>query len=73
MRLNKSFIISRSGNTKKEIYNNLMGASKYIFQLLSTKNLVWIAQRQGRSKDGIDKTARLVSERGPRDLVIASK
>tara|TARA_B100000886_G_scaffold340450_1_gene310065 strand:+ start:4408 stop:5502 length:1095 start_codon:yes stop_codon:yes gene_type:complete len=56
LRLNKSFIISRSGNTKKEIYNNLMGASKYIFQLLSTKNLVWIAQRQGRSKDGIDKT-----------------
>ena len=56
LRLNKSFVISRSGSTKKEIYSNLYKASQFIKDKLDDGNHVWIAQKQGRSKDGIDKT-----------------
>ena len=56
LRLNKSFVIARSGDSKKEIYMNLFKASDFIAQRLSANESVWIAQKQGRSKDGIDKT-----------------
>jgi len=56
LRLNKSFVISRTGNSKKEIYLNLLKASEFIKNKLDGGNHVWIAQKQGRSKDGIDKT-----------------
>ena len=56
LRLNKSFVISRSGSSKKEIYLNLLKASEFIKNKLDSGNHVWIAQKQGRSKDGIDKT-----------------
>ena len=56
LRLNKCFIISRSGSSKKEIYNNLVNASNFISRQLQSSNHVWIAQRQGRAKDGFDKT-----------------
>ena len=56
LRLNKSFVISRSGSSKKEIYLNLLRASEFIKEKLDNGNHVWIAQKQGRSKDGIDKT-----------------
>ena len=54
LRLNKSFVISRSGTSKKEIYLNLLKASEFIKNKLEGGNHVWIAQKQGRSKDGID-------------------
>ena len=41
---------------KKAIYNNLFKVSNYIKETLKAGNHVWIAQRQGRAKDGIDKT-----------------
>ena len=56
LRLNKSFVIARTGNTKKEIYMNLFKASEFILKKLSLNESVWIAQKQGRSKDGFDKT-----------------
>lgn len=57
MRLNKSFIIKRSGNSKKEIYKSLKLASEFIgHKILNSNESVWIAQRQGRAKDGIDIT-----------------
>ena len=56
LRLNKCFVISRSGSSKKEIYNNLSNASSFIHEALSDSKHVWIAQRQGRAKDGLDKT-----------------
>jgi 1-acyl-sn-glycerol-3-phosphate acyltransferase len=56
LRLNKSFVISRSGETKKEVYTNLLKASQFIKDKLQSGNHVWIAQKQGRSKDGLDKT-----------------
>ena len=40
----------------KEIYSNLFKASQFIKDKLDGGNHVWIAQKQGRSKDGIDKT-----------------
>ena len=56
-RLNKSFIIQRSGGTKKEIYSGLMLASQFIYKSIFNDNdSVWIAQKQGRAKDGIDET-----------------
>ena len=56
LRLNKSFVISRKGESKKDIYNNLFKASNFIKDVLDSGKHVWIAQRQGRAKDGIDKT-----------------
>ena len=56
-RLNKSFIIQRSGGTKKEIYSGLSLASQFIHQSIFQNNdSIWIAQKQGRAKDGIDET-----------------
>ena len=56
-RLNKSFIIQRSGATKKEIYSGLSLASQFINKsIFEDNNSVWIAQKQGRAKDGIDET-----------------
>jgi len=57
MRLNKSFIIDRSDKSKKDIYKSLHLASEFIFDSIVNKNdSVWIAQKQGRSKDGLDYT-----------------
>ena len=56
LRLNKSFIVPRGGSSKKEIYNNLFNVSTYIRKTLKSGHHIWIAQRQGRAKDGIDKT-----------------
>ena len=56
-RLNKSFIIQRSGGTKKEIYSGLSLASQFIQESIFQNNdSIWIAQKQGRAKDGIDET-----------------
>ena len=57
MRLNKSFIIDRTGKSKREIYQGLTLASEYIEDsLLDKQEPIWIAQKQGRAKDGIDET-----------------
>tara|TARA_B110000967_G_scaffold136513_1_gene139350 strand:+ start:5163 stop:6272 length:1110 start_codon:yes stop_codon:yes gene_type:complete len=57
MRLNKSFIIDRSDKSKKDIYKSLHLASEFIHNsLIEKNNSIWIAQKQGRSKDGIDYT-----------------
>ena len=57
MRLNKSFIIDRSDKSKRDIYKSLNLASEFIFNAIVNNNeSIWIAQKQGRSKDGIDFT-----------------
>ena len=46
LRLNKSFIISRSGGSKKEIYNNLLNASAFTqLNKLSNNQHVWITTK----------------------------
>ena len=56
MRLNKSFIIDRSDKSKRDIYRSLNLASEFIFNAINNNHSIWIAQRQGRSKDGNDYT-----------------
>lgn len=55
-RVNKSFEVKRSG-TKRELYAYANALSTYIHKVVTTKeDSVWIAQREGRAKDGNDAT-----------------
>lgn len=55
-RLNKMFTIIRDGS-RREFYNNSVFLSNYIHHVLFDKqNSVWIAQRNGRTKNGDDRT-----------------
>lgn len=56
MRLNKSFIVKRSAKGPREMMKTLGLLSNYIFHSLETGNSIWIAQKEGRAKDGNDKT-----------------
>ncbi|MPW31179.1 cytochrome C oxidase Cbb3 [Agarivorans sp. B2Z047] len=57
MRLNRSFIVKRSASAKREKLANLKELSAYIqHTLASTGDHIWIAQREGRAKDGLDLT-----------------
>ncbi len=56
MRLNKSFIVKRSAKGIREKMAALTQLSGYISHSLDTGNAIWIAQREGRAKDGNDKT-----------------
>lgn len=55
MRLNKSFIVHRSLKGR-ELLQSLKLLSEYIHWCIDNNHNVWIAQREGRAKDGIDKT-----------------
>lgn len=56
VRLNKSFIVKRGKQGKDKVMAS-MQLSKYIaHSILNDNESVWIAQREGRTKDGIDKT-----------------
>jgi 1-acyl-sn-glycerol-3-phosphate acyltransferase len=56
MRLNKSFVVQRSASGTKAIYQAINRTSHYIRHSLEEGEPVWIAQREGRSKDGFDHT-----------------
>lgn len=55
MKLNKSFIVKRSvqGRDKLAASKQL---SAYVLHCTRTGQNVWLAQREGRAKDGVDKT-----------------
>jgi 1-acyl-sn-glycerol-3-phosphate acyltransferase len=55
MRLNKSFIVRRSLKGR-DLLRSLMLLSEYIHYCVANDQNVWIAQREGRAKDGIDRT-----------------
>lgn len=55
MRLNKSFIVHRSLKGR-ELLQALKLLSEYMHFCIANQQNVWIAQREGRAKDGIDKT-----------------
>ena len=57
MRLNKSFVVERSVTGTKAVYQALRRTSAFIRASLDEGVSVWIAQREGRSKDGLDRTA----------------
>lgn len=57
MRINKSFIVKRSEKAPRKMLAALRQLSEYIvFSLKQENHSVWIAQKEGRAKDGIDRT-----------------
>ena len=57
MRLNKSFIVNRSAKAPREKLKAAKHLSAYIHHSIVNENSnIWIAQREGRAKDGFDKT-----------------
>lgn len=54
---NKMFKVARPGGSIKDFYNSSMHLSEYIrYVVTEKKQSVWIAQRNGRTKNGIDMT-----------------
>ncbi|MFM2486559.1 1-acyl-sn-glycerol-3-phosphate acyltransferase [Celerinatantimonas yamalensis] len=56
MRLNKTFIVKRSVSNRREKLASLTLLSEYIASSIKDDCSIWIAHREGRSKDGIDQT-----------------
>ncbi len=56
MRLNRGFLVERAAGGPKKVYAALMRTSTYIRESLESGASVWIAQREGRAKDGFDRT-----------------
>ena len=55
-KINKMFRTERGGSPK-EFYNSMLHMSEYMRHVITEeKESVWIAQRNGRTKDGIDAT-----------------
>ena len=54
---NKMFKVERPGGSIKDFYRNSLHLSEYIrHTLLEKRQSVWIAQRNGQTKDGVDTT-----------------
>lgn len=57
MRINKSFIVKRSEKAPRKMLAALRELSEYItHSLKNDHHCVWIAQKEGRAKDGVDRT-----------------
>jgi hypothetical protein len=56
MRINKSFIVKRSVSGPREMLQTYSALSAYIRQSIEERHSIWIAHREGRAKDGIDRT-----------------
>lgn len=56
MRLNKSFIVKRSAKGPREMLKAFSELSAYIGHSLQEGHSIWIAQKEGRAKDGDDRT-----------------
>lgn len=56
LRLNKSFKIRRNVKGVKKAYAAMSTTSRYIRHSLEEPHSIWLAQREGRSKDGFDRT-----------------
>ncbi len=57
MKLNKSFIVKRQTGSRREKLQAATQLSNYIYHSIVNDNEhVWIAQRSGRAKDGLDRT-----------------
>ncbi len=54
---NKMFRVERPGNSIKDFYNKSLHLSEYIRDIITVEHeSVWIAQRNGRTKNGNDQT-----------------
>ena len=56
-KINKMFKVARPGTNAREFYKSSLLLSEYIRHVITEKHQsVWIAQRNGRTKDGTDRT-----------------
>ncbi len=72
MRINKSFVVRRSVQGNRQKFLELRKLSAYIRKsILDDGQSVWIAHREGRAKDGIDRTdvalLKMLALSGPED------
>jgi hypothetical protein len=56
MRLNKSFVVRRNMTSPREMRDAYITLSGFINHSIETNHSIWIAQREGRAKDGLDVT-----------------
>jgi hypothetical protein len=56
MRLNKSFVVRRNMTSPREMRDAYITLSGFINHSIETNHSIWIAQREGRAKDGLDHT-----------------
>ncbi len=54
-RLNRNFLVLRNQSPRELLMSSKL-LSEYIKHLLVSERSVWVAQREGRTKDGLDKT-----------------
>jgi len=76
MRLNKSFLVNRSETAPKKLLLALKKLSAYIlFSIAEEHSHVWIAQREGRAKDGNDRSEpaiiKMITLARPKDMSFA--
>ena len=57
VRSNKNFIVNRNVNAKEMFYYSLRLSNYIRHTITQDQTSIWIAQREGRSKDGDDRTA----------------
>jgi len=55
IRINKGFIVKRNQKPREQIESTII-LSKYIWYTLNVNDSVWLAQREGRAKNGDDTT-----------------
>lgn len=76
MRMNKSFLVNRSETAPKKLLVALKKLSAYIHYSITQENShIWIAQREGRAKDGLDRTEpaiiKMITLAKPKDVSFA--
>lgn len=57
VRLNRSFIVSRGGTAREQLANSAEVAAYVRDVVLNNRRSVWLAQREGRAKNGDDRTS----------------
>jgi hypothetical protein len=57
VRLNKSFIISRGGTPREQLKSSAEVADYVRHVILNEQSSLWLAHREGRAKDGDDRTS----------------
>jgi 1-acyl-sn-glycerol-3-phosphate acyltransferase len=76
MRLNKSFLVNRSETAPKKLFVALKKLSAFIlFSIAQEHSHIWIAQREGRAKDGNDRSEpaiiKMITLAKPKDVAFA--
>jgi len=57
VKLNRSFIVRRGGTPREQLVNSSQVAAYVRQVVLEKRRSVWLAQREGRAKDGDDRTS----------------